>query len=187
MFPLIAGLVTWWVWRRWRAQQRAERDQQLQAWQNRPQAQTQAPQPVSVPLGPITVPRGIVEALPIFAWQGEIPSPDITTRRRPGESVESSHTKEVDMGTERSAEPAGTSPTFDLIEPPANLYQARFSQNQCTICIEDFVDGSSRVREMPCGHIFHPECIDPYLTERGTRCPNCQQAAWTPPPPAEEV
>ncbi|KAJ0108983.1 hypothetical protein J7T55_005531 [Diaporthe amygdali] len=32
----------------------------------------------------------------------------------------------------------------------------------CSICTEDFVDGDD-IRRLPCDHIFHPRCIDPWL------------------------
>lgn len=40
----------------------------------------------------------------------------------------------------------------------------------CPICTEDFVDGED-VRRLPCAHIFHPPCIDPWLSERAVTCP----------------
>lgn len=165
LFPLLAGAMYYFVWRSYRA------------YQNRPLPPPPAPQVVE--LGPITVPRSVVEALTTFTWQGAEHSPDIAARRRPDEPVAAPVADEVHSGT-GEPESAGTSLAHDQIEPSANLYQTRFSQTQCSICIEDFVTGSSRVREMPCGHIFHPECIDQHLTQRGTRCPNCQQPVWSP-------
>ncbi|GAB5591852.1 hypothetical protein Unana1_06752 [Umbelopsis nana] len=44
----------------------------------------------------------------------------------------------------------------------------------CAICIEHFVARESEVRKLPCGHIFHIECVDPWLTERNGYCPNCK-------------
>lgn len=40
----------------------------------------------------------------------------------------------------------------------------------CSICTEDFENGA-RLRRVPCGHLFHPECIDPWLTRRSRTCP----------------
>ncbi len=40
----------------------------------------------------------------------------------------------------------------------------------CVICAENFTHGES-VRRLPCQHIFHPSCIDPWLLERATTCP----------------
>ncbi|KAK8093465.1 hypothetical protein PG997_000150 [Apiospora hydei] len=40
----------------------------------------------------------------------------------------------------------------------------------CTICTDDFTEGVD-VRKLPCGHLFHPPCIDQWLAEFGVTCP----------------
>jgi hypothetical protein len=55
-----------------------------------------------------------------------------------------------------------------------------FSQLTCAICLEDFVPGSSLVRELPCTHIFHPECIDPFLMRDSSLCPVCKKSVLPP-------
>lgn len=40
----------------------------------------------------------------------------------------------------------------------------------CSICTEDFVDGDN-IRRLPCHHIFHPRCIDPWLSGFAVTCP----------------
>lgn len=40
----------------------------------------------------------------------------------------------------------------------------------CSICTEDFVHGDD-VRRLPCDHIFHPRCIDPWLSAFAVTCP----------------
>lgn len=40
----------------------------------------------------------------------------------------------------------------------------------CSICTEDFVE-STKLRMLPCGHLFHPQCIDQWLTDRSRTCP----------------
>ncbi|OAG31180.1 hypothetical protein NEDG_01593 [Nematocida displodere] len=44
----------------------------------------------------------------------------------------------------------------------------------CVICLENFTSASI-CRVLPCDHVYHSECIDPWLTERSTRCPYCQK------------
>ena len=45
-------------------------------------------------------------------------------------------------------------------EKPGNLknkYRGR--QVECVVCLEEYVDGQSRVMSLPCGHEFHEECM----------------------------
>ncbi|RAH45734.1 RING-H2 finger protein [Aspergillus brunneoviolaceus CBS 621.78] len=50
------------------------------------------------------------------------------------------------------------------------------SQTTCAICLDDYVSGESTVRELPCGHIFHPDCIDTALTQSSSLCPLCKKS-----------
>ena len=43
--------------------------------------------------------------------------------------------------------------------------------NNCTICKNNFENGE-KIRRLGCNHIFHMECIDPWLLEKKT-CPVC--------------
>lgn len=48
-------------------------------------------------------------------------------------------------------------------------------QPKCQICLDTFEHRISIIREMACGHIFHPECIDEYLIKNSSLCPICMQ------------
>jgi Ring finger domain len=45
----------------------------------------------------------------------------------------------------------------------------------CSICMEIF-SMASVCRVLPCNHIFHTECVDPWLLEHSDRCPYCQKS-----------
>ena len=53
---------------------------------------------------------------------------------------------------------------FNSITAPMN--------DSCVICIEDF-QGDDTARKLACSHIFHKDCIDPWLTTKGC-CPICK-------------
>ncbi|KAI1807103.1 hypothetical protein F4811DRAFT_550335 [Daldinia bambusicola] len=47
-------------------------------------------------------------------------------------------------------------------------------QPACLICLEDFISKKTIIRELPCGHIYHPECIDEFLGQVSSLCPSCK-------------
>lgn len=71
---------------------------------------------------------------------------------------------------------AGDMPAFH------NFNTSPLSQPTCPICLEDFELASadnegSTVRELPCHHIFHPECVDSFLRLNSSLCPMCKKSA----------
>uniref|UniRef100_A0A0D9WVP1 RING-type domain-containing protein n=1 Tax=Leersia perrieri TaxID=77586 RepID=A0A0D9WVP1_9ORYZ len=52
----------------------------------------------------------------------------------------------------------------------------------CPVCLENYGDGEV-VRTLPdCGHVFHRECVDPWLRQRPT-CPVCRTSPLPSPMP----
>lgn len=49
-----------------------------------------------------------------------------------------------------------------------------FDSGLCAICLEDLED-QDVVRGLICGHVFHKDCIDPWLTRRKCVCPTCKR------------
>lgn len=49
-------------------------------------------------------------------------------------------------------------------------------QPQCHICLYEFEDRFTVIRELPCHHIFHPVCIDEFLTRNSSLCPMCKHS-----------
>ena len=76
--------------------------------------------------------------------------------------------------SEELKETTSNSPNASRLTPSAPLpSQTFYSQSSCTICLEDFVPNKTAVRSLPCHHIYHPQCIDPHLSSRNSRCPVC--------------
>jgi len=44
----------------------------------------------------------------------------------------------------------------------------------CSVCYCDF-EVNDKLRKLPCNHVFHKECVDPWLLNRFKRCPLCQR------------
>jgi hypothetical protein len=49
-----------------------------------------------------------------------------------------------------------------------------FNKNKCLICLHTYENGDF-LRKLPCYHMFHRECIDPWLSTKDI-CPNCRQS-----------
>ncbi|KAI1630807.1 hypothetical protein F4809DRAFT_654520 [Biscogniauxia mediterranea] len=79
--------------------------------------------------------------------------------------------------------PAKTRSEFDSKATTSRVEKAEVSlhyQPTCLICLEDFESRKTIIRELSCGHIFHPECIDEFLSELSSLCPLCK-ASMLPP------
>ncbi|KAI4305838.1 hypothetical protein L6164_029180 [Bauhinia variegata] len=47
-----------------------------------------------------------------------------------------------------------------------------FKESFCSICRRDYLNNES-VKVMPCGHVFHPRCVEAWLCSKRS-CPNCR-------------
>lgn len=56
------------------------------------------------------------------------------------------------------------------------LPEGQFPES-CVICLED-LPPDSKVRLLPCGHVFHHPCIDNWLRVRDVRCPICGETFY---------
>lgn len=46
------------------------------------------------------------------------------------------------------------------------------SNKVCSICYNQF-EKDEKILQLPCKHIFHKECIKPWL-KKNKKCPNCR-------------
>ena len=83
----------------------------------------------------------------------------VTARSRPRSATASGIGDAVSASLERASANAssaqhekGPSPT-----KPRKKYIGK--QVECVVCLEEYVDGESRVMSLPCGHEFHAECM----------------------------
>ncbi|KAA8914651.1 hypothetical protein FN846DRAFT_770920 [Sphaerosporella brunnea] len=92
-------------------------------------------------------PKSLVERLPVRTYQSTVTPP-----------------------------PAPPAPPVRRTSSPSSAqFHRRWSGcNECVVCLEEYVDGVSRVMKLPCGHEFHVGCITPWLTTRRRTCPICK-------------
>lgn len=58
-----------------------------------------------------------------------------------------------------------------------NNTQHEQQDDVCVICLDEFSEGEE-VRQLTCGHEFHTECIDPWLTVKSASCPLCKHDCY---------
>ena len=92
----------------------------------------------------------------------------VYTRRK--ESVDNSRAP-----TDRASEEPSVQAT-----PDSTTNRSDWAQPTCPICLDDFIPDCTTVRSLPCHHIYHPECIDPFLRENSSLCPLCKAAVLSP-------
>lgn len=132
----------------------------------------------------ITVPIEYVEKFPLFTYNYE-PKPNVsppspTSQQGPAQGHVRNSNKSVGEATLRT--PAPTVSEKALASPAVRSSVAGLTaasnatdrQPTCRICSEDFQNRVTIIRELPCGHIYHPECVDEVLSEQSSLCPRCK-------------
>ncbi|GAB7353236.1 hypothetical protein MBLNU459_g3751t1 [Dothideomycetes sp. NU459] len=109
----------------------------------------------------LTVPQDRIDKMPAYLYGAKSGQAQSSNYGISGaDNLSSDHA----MSKGESAVAVSQPPTSGLFQPA------------CAICIDDFLPGESRVRELPCKHIFHPECIDMFLLENSSLCPLCKKS-----------
>lgn len=149
-------------------------------------------------------PKSVVDQLPVRTYHtvatsssnlsSRLPSPSAATpttpllqhsasRSRPRSRTTTGVMENPNLFTPSSALPTSVEPSRTSRRPEAEKGAGGFSaewrkymgrQVECVVCLEEYVDGVSRVMSLPCGHEFHADCITPWLTTRRRTCPICK-------------
>lgn len=82
----------------------------------------------------------------------------IPSRSRPRSQTTSGVIPSVESSSDRSS---ATSPPAKEKVANSSLWKKRYTgrQVECVVCLEEYVDGQSRVMSLPCGHEFHVDCM----------------------------
>ncbi|PSS03259.1 hypothetical protein BD289DRAFT_457968 [Coniella lustricola] len=137
-------------------------------------------------------PKSVVERLPVRTYHTVATTPSHSSRV-PSPTSSSPTTPLLQSSSRprpRSRTTTGVPDADDLLRVDTALQSARSPskgeekpsewkkymgrQVECVVCLEEYVDGVSRVMSLPCGHEFHVDCITPWLTTRRRTCPICK-------------
>jgi hypothetical protein len=126
----------------------------------------------------LTVPMRHIQTFPLFTYHYE---PDLNSPPLSPRSARTARTKtrtrSLDQSESAKAAPVARSATASDLGPASPVAASTAAtdyQPTCEICLEPFENRITVIRELPCGHIFHPECIDEFLHEISSLCPICK-------------
>lgn len=123
----------------------------------------------------VAVPKEIVEKFPlcIYTERDEKASVAPPARTQPDPSPR------VDPDSNSRRAPLFRRHSITSTSEP-QPFPPSFSQTTCPICLDDFETGQTQVRQLPCHHVYHPECIDTFLIQRSSLCPLCKESVLPP-------
>ncbi|VVT49320.1 uncharacterized protein SAPINGB_P002212 [Magnusiomyces paraingens] len=97
------------------------------------------------------------------------------------ESDSSHHIGDHNTIAGNSASTKNTTTTIATTKSGNNVTVVDNDLSTCAVCIDDMTPEDS-VRVLSCGHIFHDECIGPWLLSRRACCPMCKRDLYAPKP-----
>lgn len=105
-------------------------------------------------------PKSVVDRLPVRTYHTMSSSSSTTSLTTPHASSPTSPLlRSIPRSISRSR------PRSQHEKPTSDMYGSSFRrkytgrQVECVVCLEEYVDGLSRVMSLPCGHEFHAECM----------------------------
>ncbi|CAK3946896.1 RING finger membrane [Lecanosticta acicola] len=126
----------------------------------------------------LTVPQELLDCMPLYTYGTGQPVSKAATDATKSE-VPTIDEKLEEDAAKPDATPCRPTPTLLRSH---SYHPTPLSQPTCAICLDDFVPATAEgegttVRELPCHHIFHPECVDVFLRDSSSLCPMCKKAA----------
>ncbi|KAI5359457.1 putative Zinc finger, RING-type [Septoria linicola] len=114
----------------------------------------------------LTVPQDLLNSMPLYVYGSTTRGASTSASTGPAEF------EKLDPSTSRPA----------MVPRSTSYRPSPLAQPTCAICLDDFVLASegvegTTVRELPCHHIFHPECVDTFLRDSSSLCPMCKKTA----------
>ena len=128
-------------------------------------------------------PKSVVDRLPVRTYHtmscassrtsSQLPSPNMSSptspllhssprsvlsRSRPRSRTTSGIGESVSASLDKATVKASLS-QHEKVNSSAPKRRYNGKQVECVVCLEEYVDGQSRVMSLPCGHEFHAECM----------------------------
>lgn len=127
----------------------------------------------------VRVPIEYVEKFPLFTYNYEptrnsLPPSPMSPRVARVREDKFSGDESQPSATNYTVSEKGLASPRSTVTGFTDVSTATDYQPKCTICLEDYENRSTIIRELPCGHIYHPDCIDEFLTEVSSLCPQCK-------------
>lgn len=129
----------------------------------------------------LTVPQSLLDKLPLYTYGSVEPVQQASLARETnGPSVARDKLQSADSSRPSSPD-QNVRPTAAMARS-TSYHPSPLQQPTCAICLDDYVPASDGtqgtiVRELPCHHIFHPECVDTFLRDSSSLCPICKRTA----------
>ncbi|USP79249.1 uncharacterized protein yc1106_06523 [Curvularia clavata] len=121
----------------------------------------------------LTVSQQILDQMPVRTFGGSNTNESEKAVENPFEEPNDGPSTAANAETGHKMPPLARHSSAPEIPKPGT--SSSWSQPTCPICMDDFEPGKSQVRELPCHHVFHPECIDPFLLGHSSLCPMCKR------------
>ena len=121
----------------------------------------------------LTVSQEVLDKLPIHTYSVSLSDSE---KAAPDSSGQPNHDPTSAVNAETGQKTAPLSRRLSAPTMSTSSMTASWSQPTCPICMDDFEPNESQVRELPCHHVFHPECIDTFLLNHSSLCPMCKQS-----------
>lgn len=128
----------------------------------------------------------LLQSIPVITYRASLESNEQDAALKLGDSTCGGSSDDLPKGTMmvQTQEDNGELPAKNLdasikhIDVPLDEDAAQGKERKgsrqdfktCSICTEDFVEGRN-VRILPCRHIYHRRCIDPWLLDFAGTCP----------------
>lgn len=131
----------------------------------------------------VPVPMEHVEKFPLFTYNydpalSSSPSSPTSPRVPPQAHVRKESSASAGPSSKRAPTVSEKGPASPIAKSTAtgftNISTSTDYQPRCAVCLDEFENKVTIIRELSCGHIYHPECIDEYLSENSSLCPQCK-------------